>query len=143
MMMALFCLVRKRYAEEAAIAFGITLPFQPKYADDGFCGERVQDVIRYFREEIRLAEKFGLKYDLSQCTVYLLSGDQIRGDFSGLQELGVQIRTGNDIQMLKISVSGQQIFMNEFYDIRKEQFELSFRAVEELQNKYMAFHLLQ
>ena len=114
MMMVLFCLARKRHAEEAAIATGITLPFQPEYADDGFCGGRVQDVIRYFREEIRLAEKFGLKYDLSQCTVYLLSGDQFRGDVSGFQELGVQIRTGNDIQMLKIPVSGQQIFMNEF-----------------------------
>ena len=96
-----------------------------------------------FREEIRLAEKFGLKYDLSQCTVYLLSGDQFRGDVSGFQELGVQIRTGNDIQMLKTPVLGEQTFMNEFYDIRKEQFELSFRAVEELQNKHVAFHLLQ
>ena len=69
MMMALFCLARKRHAEEAATATGITLPFQPEYADDGFCGGRVQDVIRYFREEIRLVAKFGLKYDLSQCTI--------------------------------------------------------------------------
>ena len=83
-----------------------------------------------------------MKYDLSQCTVYLLSGDQFRGDESGLQELGVQIRTGNDIKILKIPVSGQQTFMNEFCDIRKEEFELSFRAVEELQNKHVAFHLL-
>ena len=143
MMMALFCLALKRYVEEAATATGITLPFQPEYADDGFYGGRVQDVIRYFREAIRLAEKIDLKYDLSQCTVYLLSGDQFRGDGSSFQELGVQIRTGNDIQMLKSPGSGQQIFMNEFYDIRKEEFELSFRAVEELQNKYVTFHLLQ
>ena len=119
--MALFCLARKRYAEEAAITTtGITLLFQPEYTDDDFCGGRVQDIIRYFREEMRLMEKFGLKYDLSQCTIYLLSGDQFRGDVSGFQELGVQIRTGNDIQMLKIPASGQQIFMNEFYDIRKD-----------------------
>ena len=106
MMMILFYLVYKRYAEEAAPATGITLPFQPEYADDGFCGGRIQDIIRYFREEIRLAEKFGMKYDLSQCTVCLLSGDQFRGDRSGFQELGVQMRTDNDIQMLKISKSG-------------------------------------
>ena len=142
MMMALFCLARKRYAEEAATAIGITLPFQPEYADDGFYGGRIQDIIRYFREEIRLAEKFVLKYDLSQCTIYLLSGDQFRGDVAGFQELGDQIRTGNDIQMLKKPVSGRQTFMNDFCDIRKEQFELSFRVVEELQNKYMVFHLL-
>ena len=61
MMMALFYLARKRHAEEAAIATGITLPFQPEYADDGFCGGRVQDGIRYFREEIRLAEKIWLE----------------------------------------------------------------------------------
>ena len=143
MMMALFYLARKRNAEEAARASGITLPFQPEYADDDFCGGRIQDIIRIFGEEIRLAEKFDLKYDLSQCTIYLLSGDQFRGDVSGFQELGIQIRTANDIQMLKIPASGQPIFMNEFYDIRKEQFELSFRAVEELQNKHVAFHLLQ
>ena len=91
----------------------------------------------------RLAAKFGLKYDLSQCTIYLLSGDHFRGDLSGFQELRVQIRTGCDIQMLKTPVSGQQTFMNEFYDIRKDYFELSFRAVGRLQNKYVAFYLLQ
>ena len=52
MIMAFFSLARKRHAEEAAVATGIILPFQPEYADDGFCGGRVQDVIRYFREEI-------------------------------------------------------------------------------------------
>ena len=80
---------------------------QPEYADDGFCRGRAQDVLRYFRGEIRLGEKFGLKYDLSQCTVYLLSGYGFRGDISGFQELGVQIRTGCDVQILKIPVSGQ------------------------------------
>ena len=106
MMMILFYLAYKRHEEEAIIIFGIILPFQPEYADDGFRGGRIQDIIRYFREEIRLAEKFGLKYDLSQYMVYLLSGDQFRGDISGFQELGVQIRIDNDMQMLKRSVSG-------------------------------------
>ena len=86
---------------------GINLPFQTEYADDGFCGGRAQDVLRYFRGEIRLAEKFGLKYVLSQCTVYLLSGDGFRRGFSGFQELGIQIRTGCDAQILKAPVSGQ------------------------------------
>ena len=52
MIMILFYLTRKRHVEEAAIASGITFLFQPEYADDGFCGGRVQDVIRYFRKEI-------------------------------------------------------------------------------------------
>ena len=107
MMTALFCLVRKRHAEEVVAATGIILPFQPEYADDGFCGGRIQDVDRYFGEESRLAAKFGLKYDLSQCTDYLLSGDHFRGDLSGFQELGIQIRTDCDIQILKAPISGQ------------------------------------
>ena len=95
------------------------------------------------REEIRLAAKFDLKYDLAQCTVYLLSGDSFRRDVSGIQELGIQMKADYDIQRLKMSISGQHIFMNDFYDLRKEKFEYSFRAVEGLENKYMAFHLLQ
>ena len=82
MIMTLFCLARKRHAEEAAIITGIILPFQPEYADDDFWGGRTQDIIRYYREEIRLATKFRLNYDLSQYAIYLLSGDNFRGDIS-------------------------------------------------------------
>ena len=140
MMMALFCLARKRYVEEAATATGITLPFQPEYADDGFCGGRVQDIIRYFREEIS-----GIWLEVRSFPVHGLPvvRRSVQRGCVRVPGAWVQIRTGNDIQMLKTQVSGQYIFMNEFCDIRKEQFELSFRAVEELQNKYVAFHLLQ
>ena len=66
MMMILSYLICKRRVEEAAIQSGIILSFQPEYIDDDFYRGRIQDIIRYFREEIRLAAKFGLKYDLSQ-----------------------------------------------------------------------------
>ena len=92
MLMILYYLARKRYAEEAVAATGIILPFQPEYTDDGFCGGRAQDIIRYFREEIRLAAKFGLKYIISQYTDYLLSADNFREDISGFQELGFRLR---------------------------------------------------
>ena len=42
MMMVLFCLTRKRHAEEAAALCGVVPPFRPEYADDGFSGSRVQ-----------------------------------------------------------------------------------------------------
>ena len=106
MMMALFCLARKRHAEEAAAETGVVLPFRPNMLMTASGGGRARDVIRYFREEIGLAAKFGLKYDLAQCTVYLLSGDSFGGDVSGFQELGVQIKSGCDIQILKTPVSG-------------------------------------
>ena len=142
MMMALICLARKRHAEEVAAETGVVLPFRSEYADDGFYGGRARDIIRHFREEIRLVAKFGLKYDLAQCTVFLLSGDSFRGDVSGIQELGVQIKSDCEIQMMKTPVSGQQIFMNDFCDLRKEKFKYSVRAVEGLQNKHVAFHLV-
>ena len=52
MMMALFSLARKRHAEEAATATGITLPFQPEYADDGFCGGRVRMLAGIFEKKL-------------------------------------------------------------------------------------------
>ena len=33
--------------------------------------------------------------------------------------------------------------MNEFYDIRKEYFELSFRMIEDLKNNYAIFHFIE
>ena len=52
------------------------------------------------------------------------------GDISGFQEIGVQIRMGCDVQILKIPMSGQQMFMQEICEARQEQFDLSFRVVE-------------
>ena len=72
--MALFCLVRRRHAEEARVAAGSSPPFEPEYADDSFSGGRVQDDFRCFREDIKFAEKYGLSYDLSQRTLYVLAG---------------------------------------------------------------------
>ena len=143
LMMALFCLVRRRHAEEAREAAGSSPPFEPEYADDSFSGGRVQDVLRCFREEIKLAEKYGFSYDLSQCTLYLLAGDEFRGDVSGFQALGVRIQTGTDIQMLKAPVCGQTPFMKELCDGKIVRFEQLFRALEQLQSRHVAFHLLQ
>ena len=61
MMIAFFYLTRTCHTEEIAAAIGIILPFPSEYTDDGFCGGRIQDIIRYFRKEIRLAAKFGLE----------------------------------------------------------------------------------
>ena len=50
-----------------------------------------------FEKRFDWRKKFGLKYDLSQCMVYLISGDGFRGYISGFQDLGVQIRTRCDV----------------------------------------------
>ena len=49
MMMALFCLARKRMAEEARVAAGMARPeFEPEYADDGFSEGDAAIVLRVF-----------------------------------------------------------------------------------------------
>ena len=86
MMMSLFCLARKRLHEEAQANIGNTIPFAPEYADDGFNGGAVDEVLKLFQEELRLAEEYGLRYDLN-----LVAGDDFRGDVSAFQALGVRV----------------------------------------------------
>ena len=111
MMISLFCLVRRRLVEEAQQNIGIHLPFAPEYADDGFSGGRVEDTWKLFQEELRLADKYGLRYDLGQCRLYLLAGDGFRGGVSPFQGLGVHVDATYDIQMLKIPISRSPEFL--------------------------------
>ena len=91
MMMSLFCLARKRLFEEAQADVGSTIPFPPEYADDGFSGGAVDEVLKLFQEELRLAEEYGLRYDFNNCTLYLLAGDGFRGDGSVFQAWGFEL----------------------------------------------------
>ena len=90
MTMALFCLTRKRHAEEARGAAGVRLPYEPEYADDGFIGGRIQDVLVCFREEIRLAEKYGVSYNLHEYSLHLLGGRISEAIFQGFKNSGFQ-----------------------------------------------------
>ena len=105
-MMALFCLTRERMVEVACVAAGVHPEFESEYMDDAFNGGLISHVLYSFQEEIRLAAEFGLRYDLEQCILYLLSGEHFRGDVSGFQALGVRMITGPDIQILKAPVGG-------------------------------------
>ena len=101
-------------AEAARVAAGVHPEFEPEYTDDAFSGGLISHVLRSFQEEIRLAAEFDLRYDLEQCTLYLLFGEHFRGDVSGFQALGVRVVTGLDIQILKTPVGGNEAFLREF-----------------------------
>ena len=88
MMISLFCLVHKRLFEEVQANLRSTIPFAPEYADDRFSGGAVDEVLKFFQEEFRLAEEYGLRYDLNNWILYLLAGDGFRGDVSAFQALG-------------------------------------------------------
>ena len=64
-MISFFCLAHKRLLEEAQANLGSTIPFAPEYADDGFKGRAIDEVLKLFQEELRLAEEYGLRYDLN------------------------------------------------------------------------------
>ena len=106
MMISLFCLARKRLLEEAQANIGSTIPFAPEYADDGFSGGADDEVFKLFQEELRLAQEYGLRYDLNNCTLYPLAGDDFRGDISAFQALGVRIDATYNIQILKAPICG-------------------------------------
>ena len=99
-------------------------------------------MLRSFQEEIRLAAEFGLRYDLEQCTLYLLSGEHFRGDVSGFQALGIRVVTGPDVQILKAPVGGSEAFLREFCE-EKQRLSLQFQALETYPRKHEAFHLFQ
>jgi len=102
----LFCLTRQRMIEEARRNSPRGTPdFEPAFADDAFSGGDVGDVWASFQQELSLTEKYGLHMDPSKCTLYLLAGDQFRGDVSRFQILGVKIINTTDVMMLKVPIS--------------------------------------
>jgi hypothetical protein len=56
--------------------------FEPAFDDDAFSGRHIDDVYKAFRQELQLAQKYGLHVDPAKCTLYLLADDQFRGDVS-------------------------------------------------------------
>ena len=143
MMMSVFCLARKRLLEEAQANIGSTIPFAPEYADDGFSGGAIDEILKLFQEEFRLAEEYGLRYDLNNYILYLLAGNDFRRDVNAFQALGVRVDSFYNIQILKAPVCGSPEFLAEWGLNKKSDFECVFQAREDLDQKYVAFHLLQ
>ena len=106
MMMSLFCLASKSLLEEVQANIGSTIPFASEYADDGFSGGAVDEVLKLFQEEPSLAEEYGLRYDFNNCTLYLLAGDGFRGDVSAFQALAVRVDATCNIQIFQAPVVG-------------------------------------
>ena len=77
---------------------GIQLSAVPEYMDDGFWGGgHIEDIWKLFQEELRFADKYGLRYDLGQYRLYLLVGDDFHGDINLFQDLGIHIDAIYDI----------------------------------------------
>ena len=99
----LFCLARKRMYEEAcANVRGAAECFDPEFADDGFCGGPISLVWAIFEQELALAGKYGLHFDLSKTKLHVLAGDDFQGDLRPFIALGINIIKGANVQMLQV-----------------------------------------
>ncbi|CAE7250211.1 unnamed protein product, partial [Symbiodinium natans] len=135
---------RKRMYEEAyGNAGGSHACFDPEFADDGFCGGPVASVWAIFEQEIALAEKYGLHFDMGKTTLYLLSGEAFHADLRPFQALGIRIVKGIDIQMLQVPISGREDFYAEWNRLKIAAIDEAVTAIEQLPHKHVALHLLQ
>ena len=120
----LVCLTKQRMIEETRHNSPRgTLDFEPAFADDAFSGGDVADVWANFQQQLHLAEKYGLHMDPSKCTLYLLAGDQFRGDVSRFQALGVKIVSTTDVMMLKVSISQGTTIPQSFHKQKIDDFQ--------------------
>ena len=89
LMAPLFCLSHCRLVEEARRNNPRPPPgFSPAFADDSVSGGSVDEVWEQFRQELQLADAYGLHVDPRKCTLYSLAGERFRGDVSRFQSLG-------------------------------------------------------
>ena len=140
----LFCLTRQRMIEEARQNSPRGTPdFEPAFADDAFSGGEVGDVWTSFQQELHLAEKYGLHMDPSKCTLYLLAGDQFRGDVSRFQALGVKIVSTTDIMMLKVPISQGTTILQSFHKHKIDDFQGLCKRLLQLPHAHTALYLLR
>lgn len=128
--------------EEARAASRRPAPeFEPAFADDAFSGGHIDDVYEAFRQELQLAHKYGLHVDPAKCTLYLLAGDQFRGDVSRFQALGVNVVSGTDITMLKAPIGTSLDFLEKFQKQKLAEFDALCSTLESLPHVHVAFYL--
>ena len=138
----MYCLMQKRFSDEARAMSGSSC-FEPEFADDTYLGGRCSDVLSRFKAELRCASKYGIAFEMGECTVYTLAGERFTGDLREFEEMGVKICRKPNIEMLKSPVTGDAEFMKEWCSKRGDQLELTLDAIADLPKAHTALHLLK
>ena len=88
----MFCLMQKRFTEEARarVRIGEEI-FEPELADDSYVGGSAASVLEHFKAERACAPRYGIDFELDKCKLYLLAGDQFVGDVQEFEAMGVEI----------------------------------------------------
>ena len=74
-MAPMFCLSRRRMFDLARAEYRRVPEFEVEFADDAYSAGEVEDVLSACKAEIGLSERFGLHFDFSKYTLYLLAGE--------------------------------------------------------------------
>ena len=146
MMGSLFCIMRKRMAIEARSNNNSDEDedlYEPEYADDSFAGGKFQAVYNIFIQEINLAAKYGLRFNLSECRLYVPSGGRFSGNLKLFTDLGVQIRMDSNVSMLKVPIYGTDQFYEDFCKAKMDEIDKLFAAIVPIPQKHIALHLLR
>ncbi|CAE7428218.1 RvY_04325-1, partial [Symbiodinium natans] len=140
----LFCLARKRMYEEAcANVRGAAECFDPEFADDGFCGGPISLVWAIFEQELALAGKYGLHFDLSKTKLHILAGDDFQGDLRPFTALGINIIKGTNVQMLQVPLIGPTSLYDEWNRTKVGDLDQALTAIETLPHKHISLHLMK
>ena len=81
--------------------------------------------------------------DPSKCTLYVLAGDQFRGDVSRFQALGVKIVSTTDVMMLKVPISQKTIIFQSFYKQKIEDFQGLYKRLLQLPHAHITLYLMR
>ena len=142
MMISLFCLARKRVFEEVQANIGNIIFFASEYADDRFNGGVIDEILKFFQEESRLAEEFELR-TTSIIVLFIFLLETVRRNIKCFQSLGVRDYATCNIQILKAPISRSPEFLAESCQNEKSDFEWKFKGLEGLDQKYIVFHFFQ
>ena len=75
--------------------------------------------------------------------MYLLAGDDFRGDISGFQALGVRIVVGTDMVVLKAPATEPDAFLEEFRQNKQLELERLYSYLEGSSQRPIVLYLLR
>ena len=111
---ATFCLMRRKMDSEVVALSEDNPEYKPEFADDSYLGGTASSVLAFFRAEMQCGKKYGLTYDLGECTLHLPAGRAFSGDVSEFEALGIKINWSQNLCMLKSPLVGDSEFCKEF-----------------------------
>ena len=99
-MISLFHFIYKSFLRKLRLILKNIISFASEYADDGFNGGAIDEILKLFQEGFRLIEE----YDLNNYILYLLDANSFYRDINILQALGYRIDVACNIQILKAPI---------------------------------------